>query len=140
MFRIPSQCSFARAMPATCNQPRKFFAATPCCFPRPAHCAATKLAMPVTQQLLVLLPPVATAAAQTVLVVLTWNPAGYCNTPVGASAGQRVCVLYVAADLGTLATMALGYAACGAAGAALRQMHLPTLQPNLTLSSQPGCR
>ncbi|KAI7839086.1 hypothetical protein COHA_007228 [Chlorella ohadii] len=43
---------------------------------------ATKLAMPITQQLMVLLPPVATAAVQAVLVVLTWNPAGYCNTPM----------------------------------------------------------
>ncbi len=72
----------------------KVHAATPCCPPPPpAHCAATKLAMPITQQLMVLLPPVAAAAVQTVLVVLTWNPAGYCNTPVSASAGQHVGVL-----------------------------------------------
>lgn len=53
--------------------------AGPACLP---HCAATKLATPITAQLMLVLPPLETAVVQGMLVLLTWNPAGYCATSV----------------------------------------------------------
>ena len=53
-----------------------------CSLPHFLALPGTKLALPLAQRTAAALPPLETAAVQGVLVLLTWNPAGYCATSV----------------------------------------------------------